>query len=95
MKNTLVQFRIDKEGGVFAFFPNLPEWPEDRLRKLNATESMKNELRQLFASYAHVGQHSVCCTNYFNECEPATEEQYIPLLNELVDIGYTDLKPIN
>ena len=41
-----------------------------------------------FTCYAHVGQHSNTCYNYYLSCKPATEEEYKPLLEELQQIGY-------
>lgn len=43
-------------------------------------------------SYMHVGQHSLA--NYIgviNDTIPATKEEYTPLYNELVELGYDDL----
>ena len=45
--------------------------------------------------YAHLGQHSGAHKDWVKECEPATKKEYIPLLAELKEIGYTDLKIIN
>ncbi len=92
---TIVQFRLEKEEPhtVYAFFPNEPEWTEERLKDLpdNGYKHFgrtKDELRQLFSCYAHIGQHSVCHTDYFMECEPATPKQYKDLAAELESIGY-------
>lgn len=91
---TTVQFRLEKgsKTDVFAFFPNEPEWTEERLKRIPDGSVIggktKDELRQLFMCYAHVGQHSTCHTDYFMECEPATEEQYRDLKEELENIGY-------
>ena len=41
-----------------------------------------------FTCYAHVGQHSTTCDQYFRQCRTATKEEYEPLLNELISIGY-------
>ena len=41
-----------------------------------------------FTCYAHVGQHSNTCYEYYRECKPATEEEYKPLMEELQQIGY-------
>ena len=38
--------------------------------------------------YAHIGQHSACCPSYADECETASQEESIELLNELNHIGY-------
>jgi hypothetical protein len=42
----------------------------------------------MFTCYAHVGQHSRACYDYYLSCKPATEEEYKPLLEELQQIGY-------
>ncbi len=42
-----------------------------------------------FTCYAHVGQHSCTCDDYYRECKTATEEEYKPLMEELQQIGYT------
>lgn len=39
-------------------------------------------------SYAHIGQHSACHPSYVAECRLATPEEYEPLFEELVSIGY-------
>lgn len=62
----------------------------------------KNELTAVFPKldanpgmmvcYAHIGQHSECCFNWYRKTRPATPEEYNTLLKELVRIGYTDLK---
>lgn len=41
-----------------------------------------------FTCYAHVGQHSLCCYDYYLSCKKATEEEYKELLEELKSIGY-------
>ena len=41
-----------------------------------------------FTCYAHVGQHSTTCDQYFRQCRTAIQEEYEPLLNELISIGY-------
>jgi hypothetical protein len=46
-------------------------------------------------SYMHVGQHSDACPELINELKPATKKQYSDLLNELISIGYTDIKIYN
>ena len=38
--------------------------------------------------YSHIGQHSMCCKEWFNEQKKATKKQYKPLLQELKNIGY-------
>jgi hypothetical protein len=42
--------------------------------------------------YAHIGQHSACHPNYANSCKEAKKSELIPLLNELVKIGYDNLE---
>lgn len=45
------------------------------------------------ASYMHIGQHSDAYYAYVvRNTKPATQEEYQPLLNELISIGYDDLK---
>ena len=39
-------------------------------------------------SYAHIGQHGSCCSEYVKECRKATEEEYKDLKTELESIGY-------
>lgn len=41
-----------------------------------------------YTCYVHVGQHSTTCDQYFKQCRTATQEEYKPLLNELISIGY-------
>lgn len=45
--------------------------------------------------YAHVGQHSACSQQYADDAREATKEEYTPLLEELVSIGYDDLLILN
>ena len=46
--------------------------------------------------YSHVGQHSEICRGYYNQdTKPATESEYEPLLKELHEIGYTNLRIVN
>jgi hypothetical protein len=47
-----------------------------------------DEGRNRVSCYAHVGQHSAGCMEYFNECIKATPEQYKDLREELESIGY-------
>ena len=50
---------------------------------------------KLFSCYSRVGQHSACDTEYVRESRPAHEEEYIPLLNEMIyNCGYGDLEII-
>lgn len=41
-----------------------------------------------YTCYTHIGQHSTTCDQYFKQCRTATQEEYEPLLNELISIGY-------
>ena len=82
MKTTVV-FKIErnpytKEKEVFAFFP------DERDRHDG----------DLYTSYSHVGQHSLCHKSYFNHRKYANFAEYKPLYDELVRIGY-DLKVLN
>lgn len=38
--------------------------------------------------YDHIGQHSECSIDYAKECKTANDYQYLPLINELNNIGY-------
>ncbi len=42
--------------------------------------------------YAHTGQHSGCSHGFLYTTKPALPEHYHRLLEELVSIGYDDLK---
>ena len=42
--------------------------------------------------YAHVGQHSGFCWEWYRETAPAKPSEYQDLLAELRGIGYDDLK---
>lgn len=74
---TKVEFRIyPTENEVIALFPN---------EIVNSSEDC--------ASYMHIGQHSPADYNsVIAHTKPATKEQYTPLYNELVSIGYDDLE---
>lgn len=81
---TRVAFKISKnpytkENEVFAFFP-------DEKDRHNG---------DMHTSYAHVGQHSLCSKAFFDRCRWASYGEYINLYEELVRIGYTDLKVVN
>ena len=52
------------------------------------------ESREDVMSYMHVGQHSACGWNINEFSKPATPKQYESLLNELISIGYDNLKVI-
>ena len=45
----------------------------------------------MIMSYEHNGQHSDASIDYFNECEPCSEEEYAPLLTELEQV-YDDCR---
>ncbi len=38
--------------------------------------------------YAHLGQHSACCREWYMEQEMATPDEYADLKKELEDLGY-------
>ena len=40
-------------------------------------------------SYQHIGQHGAATPSLIKELRPATEEEYLPLLKELRQIGYS------
>lgn len=63
----LVNLRIGCEG-VFAFFPD---------QKYNSFE------KDIFQSYAHLGQHSGCHIDFANESRKATPKEYKSLFEEL------------
>ena len=78
---TLVMFRTDVrgqfKGDVTAIFPLEPGTCDP----------------STFSCYAHIGQH---CAGTWGGCfvdsRPATPTEYGPLLNELLQIGYDDLR---
>ncbi len=75
---TKVVFRKWNKGGeIIALFPEEP-WNPDK---------------GTVASYMHVGQHSDADYHYMlGKTRPASEDEYRPLLAELIDIGYDDLR---
>jgi hypothetical protein len=77
LDKTIVVFRkFKKEGDIIALFPHEDFSP-------SGLECM---------SYQHMGQHSSADYDFCMRLSvPATEEEYKPLLNELLRIGY-DLK---
>lgn len=79
----LVRFHVD-DGGVFAYFPTIfwNDYKDDSNTRHHA-------------SYAHVGQHGPCANWYARNCRPATRKEYLPLLRELRDIGYKNLKVVS
>lgn len=80
---TKVKFYKDKDGDIFAYFPEIPGTNEPGV----------------FTCYSHVGQHSACRESYAMECEEALfsspENGYCELLRELISIGYNDLQIMN
>lgn len=42
--------------------------------------------------YAHVGQHSACTFGWYHTTKPAKPDEFADLHQELVAIGYDDLK---
>lgn len=80
MKNknfTPVIFRKFKNGGdIIAIFPTIPG----------------NYHHNTCESYQRVGQHGSCSIDFTTFTVPATPEEYAGLLEELVSIGYDDLK---
>ena len=73
---TKVIFKI-LEGQVIAFMPALIG---------------DNDYFNTCESYMHIGQHSSADVELCSRLKPASLEQYTPLLNELVSIGYDDIK---
>lgn len=74
----------DFSPSVFAFFPNE-----------NYFGNGHTEFREMFTSYAHIGQHSACHIDYANECKEAPINEYWDLLQELIGQGYNDLQIMN
>lgn len=77
---TKVIFRVDKRDNqqeIIAFFP--------------AIAGDMNPYRTCQA-YVHMGQHITADVHFSEWTHPATEAEYMPLYNELVSIGYDDLK---
>lgn len=76
--STPVIFRYDPDfDEVLAFFPNTYE-PERACYQIGV--------------YTHIGQHGYADIDYYRLTKKATPEQFAPLLRELVEIGYNDLK---
>jgi hypothetical protein len=81
---TKVAFKIEvnphtEERGVFAFFP----MEKDRH---NGEE---------YTSYSHNGQHTLCAKSYFDRRRWANFHEYVDLYQEMVRIGYKNLKVLN
>lgn len=71
-----VVFRIFRDGQVIALFP------EESDKRTGET-----------MSYMHIGQHGGADYHgVIQQTKPATESQYLPLLNELMSIGYYNLQ---
>lgn len=67
---TPVLFRADRESGetcITAVFPTIPADDEGRL----------------MSCFAHVGQHSACCMEWYNHTRAATPNEYADLKAEL------------
>lgn len=78
---TLVIFKMEgkgKDAAPVAFFPEEPFNPSP----------------YECTCYTHLGQHGSADTGYAGSLKPATLEQYAPLLRELEQIGYENLKPV-
>jgi hypothetical protein len=77
---TQIKFFYNQENeDLFAIFPN------DIFRGIFGDK--------LFSCYSRVGQHSACGTDYVQESRLAKEDEYIPLLNEMIyNYGYKDLE---
>lgn len=72
-----VIFRKLEKGDIIALFPQFPG----------------NVAGTFCRSYQHIGQHGAADYGWVIEIsEPATEEEYADLLQELRDIGYEDLE---
>ncbi len=79
---TRVIFRkFPDDGEVIALFPD-EHW----------TEHSGNYI----ASYMHIGQHGAASPDLIGEFEAANEDEYFPLLCELIDLAeYDDLQVIS
>ncbi len=64
-------------------FVYTPEW--DEVTAVFVDSVWPNGLIDM---YAHIGQHGVGSREWFEQQQPATLEQYAPLLAELQSIGY-------
>lgn len=85
---TKVLFLMEEDKNVLAVFPLEKEYPKSRLAQVNALPQTKKDLGKLVACYSHVGQHSSCHPDYYNELPKASPVQYANLKSELVNIGY-------
>lgn len=74
---TPVIFRKFKEWDIIAIFPTIPGTSD----------------QYTCQSYMHIGQHGSCEPTYLiQNTKPAKPEEYEELLQELINIGYDDLK---
>lgn len=79
-------------------------WKDDKMAEIVAIfpEQMYNERlygNRLLDAYVHLGQHTSIDKEFLKEresdlakVETVTEEEYKPLLDELVSIGYDNLE---
>ena len=76
---TQVIFKMENETdgeACIAFFPEV-------------TRDCLHHNCKMIECYAHIGQHSEACIEYFNECRQSTEKEYKDLFNELEnEFGY-------
>jgi len=71
--------KFNKGGDIIAIFPKI-----------------LSDNRGNLESYQHIGQHGPCAPDLLqNITKKATKEEYQPLLNELISLGYDDLKIIS
>lgn len=66
-------------------FVYTPEW--DEVTAVFVDEREGKPIPYLLC-YSHIGQHSGCSWEWAKQQQPATFEQYAPLLAELQSIGY-------
>ncbi len=68
--------------------------PDGGIIALLVCEPCSYDRAELVTSYEHLGQHGAALyTGVIASTFPAKPEEYADLLQELVKIGYTDLKP--
>lgn len=75
-----VIFLVHEEGGEADLFAYFPDIEEGKGLRL---------------CYAHIGQHGACSEEYAGDSREATEEEFFPLLEELVSLGYHDMIVLN
>lgn len=75
---TKVVFRkFDEDGSIIALF----------------SEQRWSEYQRTINSYQHVGQHGAADYDHcITHSRPASEDEYMPLLVELISIGYENLR---